>query len=494
MRLKIDKVASKTVYLTKDASEGVRAQKKKMNQNSELKLTAVTNSLDDVVSPKPQSQIFDPSSTFGEITMTIISQDPSLSTQVDGRLSSLSEIRSTGSPPPRIRKESDFICIPEEKPEKIGGEEKPEKVAEEIKEESGTDSEDHLLPKEETKTATQTTGSIARLPKTKKVKKTTVTMFCERITVKGAIWGEIEISEEFLHFRPIPGERPQDELYELGSIKDNWITSNKKKNWSFQKIKQVHHRRYNHIRCAFEIFTNDNKSYYFNVFSSAKLKIALTELKQRCKDAAFCSRESFANTDLTKRWQEGKISNFEYLMQLNLYAGRSFNDLSQYPVFPWIIADYRSEELNIHTQDVNEQKKIFRDLSLPMGALTEERREAAKTKFFEALEIVDVKEEEVEAMDSAKFDQMMKTVLQELDVFMYGSHYSTGGHIIDYLVRLEPFTSLQIKLQSGAFDEANRIFSSIPKAWDAYLMGHNTQNYKELVPEFFYCPNFLKNK
>ena len=26
-------------------------------------------------------------------------------------------------------------------------------------------------------------------------------------------------------------------------------------------------------------------------------------------------------------------------------ADRSFNDLTQYPVFPWILADYKSEEL-----------------------------------------------------------------------------------------------------------------------------------------------------
>ena len=27
-------------------------------------------------------------------------------------------------------------------------------------------------------------------------------------------------------------------------------------------------------------------------------------------------------------------------MHLNTLAGRSYNDLMQYPVFPWVIADY----------------------------------------------------------------------------------------------------------------------------------------------------------
>jgi len=42
-------------------------------------------------------------------------------------------------------------------------------------------------------------------------------------------------------------------------------------------------------------------------------------------------------------WQRGEISNFEYLMCLNTLAGRSYNDLMQYPVFPWVIADYDSQ-------------------------------------------------------------------------------------------------------------------------------------------------------
>jgi Beige/BEACH domain len=32
------------------------------------------------------------------------------------------------------------------------------------------------------------------------------------------------------------------------------------------------------------------------------------------------------------KWEEGGVSNFEYLMFLNTMAGRTFNDLTQYPV------------------------------------------------------------------------------------------------------------------------------------------------------------------
>lgn len=56
---------------------------------------------------------------------------------------------------------------------------------------------------------------------------------------------------------------------------------------------------------------------------------------------------------ISQRWQRGEISNFSYLMYLNTLAGRSYNDLSQYPVFPWVVKDYESEvrsrELNFWT-------------------------------------------------------------------------------------------------------------------------------------------------
>lgn len=48
-------------------------------------------------------------------------------------------------------------------------------------------------------------------------------------------------------------------------------------------------------------------------------------------------------------------------MALNTIAGRTYNDLSQYPVFPWVLRDYTSEELEF------EASETFRDFSRPMG-------------------------------------------------------------------------------------------------------------------------------
>ena len=60
-----------------------------------------------------------------------------------------------------------------------------------------------------------------------------------------------------------------------------------------------------------------------------------------------------------EEWKNNIISNLEYIMWLNIYSGRSFNDLTQYPVSPWIITNYsdKSEEISI--------KKDLRNLNIP---------------------------------------------------------------------------------------------------------------------------------
>ena len=66
-------------------------------------------------------------------------------------------------------------------------------------------------------------------------------------------------------------------------------------------------------------------------------------------------------------WRHRLLSNFDYLMILNKEAGRSLINLSEYYVFPWVLSDYTSPSLDLHSPSV------YRDLSKPMGYLNEER-------------------------------------------------------------------------------------------------------------------------
>lgn len=48
------------------------------------------------------------------------------------------------------------------------------------------------------------------------------------------------------------------------------------------------------------------------------------------------SREYFREMKFEEKWAKCKISSFDYLMLVNKYASRSFNDTSQYPIMPWV--------------------------------------------------------------------------------------------------------------------------------------------------------------
>ena len=77
-------------------------------------------------------------------------------------------------------------------------------------------------------------------------------------------------------------------------------------------------------------------------------------------------------SNMTQKWQRREISNFEYLMFLNTIAGRTYNDLNQYPIFPWVLTNYEDIEIDLGSAN------NYRDLSRPIGALNQSRR-----KYFE---------------------------------------------------------------------------------------------------------------
>ena len=175
-------------------------------------------------------------------------------------------------------------------------------------------------------------------------------------------------------------------------------------------------------------------------------------------------RESDARKALVKKWTSGLISNFEFLMELNLLAGRSTNDLSRYPVLPWVLADYTSETLDLN------DPATFRDLSKPMGCQNAERQMAFEERY-----------NEWDHDDNQN------------PPFHYGTHYSTSAHVLHFLVRVQPFTSMHIALQSGRFDQPDRLFHDIGESWKATAGNENMTEVKELVPEMYYLPEAFLN-
>ena len=165
---------------------------------------------------------------------------------------------------------------------------------------------------------------------------------------------------------------------------------------------------------------------------------------------------------LTLNWTEGRLGNYDYLTILNALADRTRACLSQYPVFPWVLADYTSTELLLERPDT------FRDLSQPIGALNPLRLKSALDRYNEMsprLPLPDVRNDH--SIDDHRY--------------MFGTFYSTPAYVLHFLVRKRP--RLMLSLQSGKFDTADRMFWSMEQTWRNVTSP--SADLKELIPEFY---------
>ncbi|KAF8315416.1 beach-domain-containing protein [Clavulina sp. PMI_390] len=278
-------------------------------------------------------------------------------------------------------------------------------------------------------------------------------------------------------------DAPKDVLSVPGTLVIDPDPNVRARRWSLDSLASFSTRTYLFRDVGLEIYFKDSRS-LLCVFGSkkerqpviAKLQKILNKPSTSSTASASLLRtplvsliptsaKSFFNQPgidtAQRRWQAREISNFAYLQILNQASGRTPNDLTQYPIFPWILRDYSSDVLDLSDQS------IFRDLSVPMGALTPSRREAAEARYNALTEIGE-------------------------PPFHYGTHYSSSMITSHFLIRLEPFSRHFKSLQGGDFDLPERLFIDIKKAWDSASVD-SRGDVRELIPEFFTCHEFLEN-
>ncbi|XP_054992464.1 neurobeachin-like protein 2 isoform X1 [Sorex araneus] len=304
---------------------------------------------------------------------------------------------------------------------------------------------------------------------------------CQLVTVVAVVPGLLEVTTQHVCFYDGSAERVETEE----GIGHDFRRP-------LAQLREVHLRRFNLRRSALELFFIDQANYFLNFPCKASGATAsspsqgprspprpaaphtqvrnqvyswLLRLRPPAQGYLSCRspQEMLRASGLTQKWVQREISNFEYLMQLNTIAGRTYNDLSQYPVFPWILQDYVSPTLDLSNP------AVFRDLSKPIGVVNPKHAQLVREKY-------------------ESFEDPAGTI----DKFHYGTHYSNAAGVMHYLIRVEPFTSLHVQLQSGRFDCSDRQFHSVAAAWQTRL--ENPADVKELIPEFFYFPDFLQNQ
>ena len=270
-------------------------------------------------------------------------------------------------------------------------------------------------------------------------------------------------------------------------------------NIPFNKIQFILKRRYYFKKTALEIFTEDKKSYLFKI-DEHKIQYFIESIKYYMKQdlediyieynkfddkIGFVNKKNiFLNTNqniltsekkymnlksLYDKWSKWEISTLKMLMIMNLYSNRSYNDINQYPVFPWIITDYTSQKFPDFGNEF-----FIRQMYKPMGMMdfTVEAKER-KDNYLEHWASNETDEDRDENYDR------------------YGSHYSTSLYLTYYMVRVFPYSYIRIELQGKNFDDPNRLFNSLPNSFDCAIT--QKSDLRELIPEFFCFPEMFLN-
>ena len=313
---------------------------------------------------------------------------------------------------------------------------------------------------------------------------------------------------------------------------------------NYNDIKWIFKRKYYYNNSALEIFTTTNKTFYFNfkfeddrssvlkeIYNKLDEPIPIIDDLKDSKTQNIIGYEngliqkkkgikikSFNLSKLVKSWKNWEISNFKFLMWLNILGNRSYNDMSQYPIFPWTLINYEDplqveqevliekdkEKENFRTISMalpemqnplnaddymppmksggkkgNEERKIiidylYRDMRLPMGML-------------------EISDESIKRKE--EFDLNYETLLEMADEnnkpYIYGSNYSNPIYVCNFLMRLFPFTHISIELQGQGFDKPDRLFLSVKNAF--FNSTSQKGDVRELIPEFFYLPEMFRN-
>ena len=195
-------------------------------------------------------------------------------------------------------------------------------------------------------------------------------------------------------------------------------------------------------------------------------------------------------------------------MWMNI-LGRSSNDLAQYPVFPWLITDYTSEEINCND---NSNENIFRNLFVLMGIIETSDKSITRKiikndlkenfnnfnysdylkKGDEYYDYYQNKKLKIINIDQSETDNGDNTSMVELNQFpsYYGSHYSNPTYVEHFLTRIFHFAFVSIEIQGDKFDNPNRMFISLNRTFESASTAKD--DIRESIPEFYLLPEIFQ--
>ena len=282
--------------------------------------------------------------------------------------------------------------------------------------------------------------------------------YVDLITNRNVVFGQLIICNSLIYFENLSKEEFLKN--KTDSAKEKWLlcsldcdySKRVKKIYIFKnEIREIINRRFLYLFQACELFLKNGKSYCFNFYSEQK-KIKFFSLFTEDNslyniDIIYDLKSDFKKKNYTKQWIANELSTLQYLLFLNKFSSRSYNDINQYPVFPW---------LEIYGDKT-------RDLKYTIAAQTEDERLIKKEMYLAS---------------SDKFP------------YHYTTHFSNSSFLAYYLVRTNPFTDNQINLQNNKFDNPMRQFNAVD---EILKILNRTKQPREVIPEFYLSTEFYYN-
>ena len=310
-------------------------------------------------------------------------------------------------------------------------------------------------------------------------------LYCELVTRQYIYFGKMYFSKLFIIFETEEDPRNNLDYTQKGNITDKeyniftkfGISTKNRDNITTKykfiliindDIKEIIKRRTLLVNNSIEISCKNGKSYFFNFFRVKEVEKAylyFNEINEKLFEGVSKNNIKLNSNNENKiknilsLFRNGKISNYKYILYLNKFATRTYNDLSQYPVFPWLVLEHDKIEKIFKEKEQNCKNFTFlRNLNYPISLQTEKKREVIVEKY------------RSEEIDSSKFCcHLFK-------------HYSTSGYIYYYLMRMNPYEQNIITLQNFKLENSERIFNSFNELEE--ILREDSDN-RELIPDFF---------
>ncbi len=359
--------------------------------------------------------------------------------------------------------------------------------------------------------------------------------------------GKIQLFSEHLIFYSLNYEINKERIKPFKKIcRGSYYKSIKEKYFliKYSDIKFFLKKVYIYENCGIEIFT-ETKSYLFNFTNEnerdyfiKKLLSKNNELKNKIENSnlkksnqefpvfnpiknSFSQKEKVqiigyynkkiieqnenytldSYINVIENWRDNNISTLKFLMLSNLLSNRSLNDLAQYPIFPWLITNYKVT--NTHRENITKETLINenkRDLSIPIGlsTITQKSKTRKKNylstyKYFLEERNYTYKEQKNLIISNYDFEKLLldPKINAEDIPYIFGSHFSNPAYVSHFLTKIFPFTLSAIEIQGKGFDAPDRLFINLDKTFNSCFS--EKSDLRELIPQFFYLPEMFIN-